>query len=128
MRQARVSLQCLLEKKQATSLQHLVMAARGAGQPLEPELRYAMDFINDVDLIAVSIQCRDFAWAMTSLLSVPAVTSCCDIFCARDAYRPLTAQGFHILAHRAAHPVQQAQYSGCYEVVTVGASASLWKR
>lgn len=80
-----------------------------AGRPLPGALREVLEWSLRADLRAVRVHCGQVADHAARQLGADAFASGGDIFFRADAYRPDTAAGAWLVAHEAAHLVQQAR-------------------
>lgn len=98
-----------LDVARRKELYRRIRVAQGGGQPLDPALQRTLERSLGADLSALRLHSDTEAAAITDLLGVPAATAGNHIFFAASAYRPGTRFGLRLLAHEAAHAVQQAQ-------------------
>jgi len=80
----------------------------GGGQPLEPNAQARLEHGLHDDLDDVRVHTDAQAAEMANAVDAVAFTSGRDIFFGPGAYQPETTDGLELLAHEAAHTVQQA--------------------
>jgi len=106
-----------------------IRAAQGQGRLLDLGLRRSLEHSLGADLSGVRLHNGPEADVITRLLDAPAATTGCDIFLAADCYRPGSSAGLRLLAHEAAHTVQQAQGVGrVSSSLVIGGANSCWER
>jgi Domain of unknown function (DUF4157) len=82
--------------------------ANGGGQPLEPQAQARLEAGLGDDLADVRVHTDTEAAELASAVDAVAFTSGRDIFFGPGSYQPDTRAGLELLAHEAAHTVQQA--------------------
>jgi hypothetical protein len=81
--------------------------ARSTGQAIDPGARSTLENAYDADLGSVKVNTDAHAAAAAASIQADAYTSGRDIYFAAGRYRPATSDGMHLLAHEAAHTLQQ---------------------
>jgi len=108
-------------------LARLVRQASGHGRFLDGGVRRSLEHSIGTDLSGLRLHTGDLAYRLTTLLGSAAATAGRDIFIPQASYSPSTRDGLHLLAHEAAHAVQQAQGVGRERNMgIVGAPGSYW--
>jgi hypothetical protein len=79
-----------------------------SGEPLPAAVRENLEYALNADLGAVRVHVGARADALTRRAGADAVAGGADIYVRAGAYRPHTGEGLRLLAHEAAHLVQQA--------------------
>jgi hypothetical protein len=103
--QANQSSSSLQENNQ---LQSRIFAARTNGHPLDKGVQGQLERGLGADLSRVRIHADHEADALSRSVEALAFTTGPDIFFRAGRYQPGSSHGFHLLAHEAAHVVQQA--------------------
>jgi len=85
-----------------------IRAAQGGGRALEREVRRRLQAGLGADLSAVRVHTDGEADGLSRSVQATAFTTGRDIFFRHGAYNPSSPGGLHLLAHEAAHTVQQA--------------------
>ncbi len=80
----------------------------GGGQPLEPGVRGQLEQGLGANLSGLRVHSDGEADALAQAVDAVAFTSASDIFFRAGAYQPASPEGLQLLAHEAAHAVQQA--------------------
>jgi hypothetical protein len=80
---------------------------RGAGSPLEADVRARLEPSFGVDLASVRVHTAGYADALSRSLGARAFTTGRDVYFRAGAYDPSTTAGRELLAHELAHVVQQ---------------------
>lgn len=81
--------------------------AAGGGEPLDPGARHQLEEGLRIDLGSVRVHADQEADHLARSVDAVAFTTGSDMFFRRGAYRPGSRQGRYLLAHEAAHVVQQ---------------------
>lgn len=85
-----------------------ILAKKGSGRPLEPELRRFFEPRFGYSFSGVRIHTDAFAAGAARDLGAEAFTIGQDVFFGAGRYQPLSANGKRLIAHELAHVVQQA--------------------
>ncbi len=85
-----------------------IRAASLGGSALDSATRYRLQESLNADLSSVRIHTDEEADRLSRSVEAIAFTTGSDIFFRHGAYQPNTASGLHLLAHEAAHTIQQA--------------------
>ncbi len=85
-----------------------IESASGGGQPLEPGTQARLEAGLSDNLSDVRVHTGTDAAALVGAVDAVAFTSGRDIFFGPGTYQPGTSEGLELLAHEAAHTVQQA--------------------
>ena len=107
----------------AETVARQVSNAKGAGVPMDPGARGRLERGYGTELSSVRVHADPRADLLARSVGAEAFTSGHDIFFRHGAYAPSTPAGFRLLAHEAAHVVQQA--SGPVPVRNVGGGLAL---
>jgi hypothetical protein len=99
-----------------------IVAARGGGRRLDADVAYQLEAGLGVPMDDVRVHTDQHAAALTRAVAARAFTVGSDIFFSPGEYQPGTAAGAELIAHEAAHVVQQrgAPLSGPLEVSQPG--------
>ena len=84
-----------------------IAAAKGGGRALETSLQRTLEAGLGASLSGVRVHTDSRADALSRRVNAVAFTSGSDIFFRAGAFQPNVPEGFHVLAHEAAHTVQQ---------------------
>jgi Domain of unknown function (DUF4157) len=95
--------------QQQQTLTERIQARRGAGNPLPETVKRQLEQGLNADLSRVRIHDDAEADLLSKSVAATAFTSGQDIFFGAGTYQPNTQTGLELLAHEAAHTVQQAQ-------------------
>jgi len=85
-----------------------IQAQAGAGQALDSSVQRRLSEGMGADLSDVRVHTDSAADSLARSVDAHAFTSGSDIYFRQGAYDPHSATGMHVLAHEAAHVVQQA--------------------
>ena len=85
-----------------------VRASRGAGEPLDADVRVVLEDRFGESLAGLRMHTGPQADRACAEIGADAFASGSDIFVRGEAYRPHTAQGVKLLAHETAHALRQA--------------------
>jgi hypothetical protein len=94
----------------ADDLADRIAGAAGGGRDLDPRAQVQLEEAMDADLSAVRIHDDAEADSLARGVDAVAFTTGRDIFFRSGAYRPRSPRGMRLLAHEAAHVVQQAAH------------------
>ena len=92
----------------ADDLAQRIHAASSGGNVLDSATRHRLQEGFNVDLSAVRIHTDDEADRLSRSVEAIAFTTGLDIFFRHGAYQPDTASGLRLIAHEAAHTIQQS--------------------
>jgi hypothetical protein len=102
----------------------------GAGQPLEPGVRGLLERAFGADLTAVRVHADPESDRLAAALGADAFAAGADLFFRSGAFNPGNAAGLRLLAHEAAHAVQQSRRPahGATSAVSVSAPCDAGER
>jgi len=90
------------------ALAQRIQSASGSGATLAPSIRHTLETGLGADLSAVQLHTDPEADSLARSVDAVAFTTGSDIFFRANAYNPASPSGLHVLAHEAAHTVQQS--------------------
>lgn len=91
------------------NLRQRLRAATGRGRPIGQDIRQRLEVGLGADLSNVRIHTDHEAHQLSRLMNAVAFTTGRDIFFQTGTYKPRTRTGLRLLAHEAAHTVQQTR-------------------
>jgi hypothetical protein len=98
-----------VQRQEEGSLGERISAAAGGGRPLEQGVQRRLEAGLGADLSGVRVHADGEADHLSRAVQAVAFTTGSHMFFRAGTYNPSTPQGLHLVAHEAAHTVQQAR-------------------